>query len=123
MADYITIDNRQYRVCHNYYAFSMFAELTGKKTLEEMSDITHMSPQDLITMMYCAIYNGEELDGRTLDITSPSKLGIMVDMPTMQLYVRLFAKQVSTGIKESQVQTGDGVKKKTSFWMKLRGKH
>lgn len=123
MADYITIDNRQYRVSHNFSALSMFAELTGRRTLDQMSNMEGMSPQDLLTMMYCSIYNGEQLEGRTLEIESPVKLGLLVDIGTMQTYVGIFAKQMNSGLKKDRVEMGDEVKKKTSFWRRLRGKH
>lgn len=123
MADYITIDNRQYRVLHNFIAISMFAELTGRRTLDQISNMEDMTPQDILTMMYCSIYNGEEYEKRTLEIESPMKLGLLVDMATMQEYVKIFAKQMNSGLKKDRVEMGEEVKKKTSFWRRLRGKH
>lgn len=123
MADYITLENRKYRVLHNFAAISMFAELTGRRTLHQISNMEDMTPQDILTMMYCSIYNGEEYENRTLKIESPMKLGLLVDMETMQTYVGIFAKQMNTGLKKDRVEMGDEVKKKTSFWRRLRGKH
>lgn len=123
-AEYITIQDRQYRVSHSWAAIQMFCKATGRKTLEQVSDMTNFSPDDLMSMFYCSIWAGEKLDGREVDIESPSQLSLIVDMSTVTEYVKLFTKQMNSEMKKEDVApTTTEVKKKRSFWMKLRGKH
>lgn len=123
MADYITIQDRQYRVSHAYAAIEMFAKATGRKTLEQIGDMSSFSPGDLMTMFYCSLWAGESLDKREFDIKSPSELALLVDMPTVTEYVKLFAKQMGSGLQKEDVKdVAEGVKKKTSFWKRLRGR-
>lgn len=123
MAEYITIQDRQYRVSHSFGAMAMFAKTTGRKTLEQIGGMGDFSPDDLMTMFFCSLWAGEKLEGRDLDIESPSKLALMVDMPTVTEYVKLFTKQMNSGVqKEDAKNTTEDVKKKTSFWKRLRGR-
>lgn len=119
-AEYINIEGKDYRVLHCYGAISMFSQLTGRKTLEEMENFGNMSADDLMTMMYCAIYMGEKKDKRVLEIETPQELGLMVDMGTMQTYAQIFARQMRADIPEKNT-TGKEVKKKIPFWRRLRG--
>lgn len=123
MAEYITIQNRQYRVSHSFGAIAMYSKATGRKTLEQIGDMSSFSPDDLMTMFYCSLWAGESLEERELDIESPSKLALMVDMPTVMEYVKLFTKQMNSGVQKEDVKhTTEDVKKKTSFWKRLRGR-
>lgn len=123
MKEYIIIEGKHYCVKHSMAALAMYAELTGRKTVDEMSHVERMSPDDLITMMYCAIYMGEKLEERELDIPTPHKLGMMIDVRTMQVYVQIFAKQMSADIPTKNVRQNvpDDVKKKRQRWPRLRG--
>lgn len=126
MADYIKINDRQYRVSHCFEALSMFAELTGRNTLEQMCQLDGMTPNDIKTMMFCAVYSGEKLEGRELDIKSPTELGLLVGIADMSEYVKIFAKQMNTGLKKDQVASPQAqeveVKKKKSLWQRLKGR-
>lgn len=119
-AEYINIEGRDYRVSHSFATLSMFSQLTGRTTLEQMERFEGMSPDDLMAMMYCAIYMGEKLDGRVLEIETPQQLGMLVGIGTMQTYAQIFARQMRADIPEKNT-TGNEVKKKIPFWRRLRG--
>lgn len=119
-AEYINIEGKDYRVSHSFATLSMFSQLTGRKTLEEMEKFDGMSADDLMTMMYCAIYMGEKLDGRILEIDTPQQLGMLVGIGTMQTYAQIFARQMRADIPEKKTTTKE-VKKKIPFWRRLRG--
>lgn len=120
MADYINIEGRELRVSHSFAVLTMFAELTGRKTLEQMTNLQNISPQDLQTMMYCALLYGEMADGRKLEYTNAEELGAVITIAHMQEYVKIFAKQMSSAIPQEAKKSAE-VKKKTSFWRRLRG--
>lgn len=120
MADYINIEGKDYRVSHSFAALTMFAELTGRKTLEQMTNLQNLSPQDLQTMMYCALLYGELSDKRKLSFTSPDELGAVISIAHVQEYVKIFAKQMTSTIPH-QAGKGTEVKKKMSFWRRLKG--
>ena len=122
MKEYITIEDKQYRVTHSMAALAMYAELTGRKTIDEMSHVEKMSPKDLIAMMYCSMYMGEKLEKRELAINSPQELGMMIGVGTMQEYVRIFAKQMSAEIpaKAKDHRLSEDVKKKRQRWPRLK---
>lgn len=119
MKEYITIEDKQYRVTHSMAAISMFAELTGRKTIDKIADMAEMSPNDLLTMMFCSIYMGEKLEKRELDFESPQDLGMVVGVGLMQDYVQIFARQMKADIP---VKPGkkDDVKKKRQRWPRLK---
>jgi hypothetical protein len=119
-AEYINIEGKDYRVSHSFATLSMFSQLTGRKTLEQMERFEGMSPDDLMAMMYCAIYMGEKLDGRVLEIETPQQLGMLVGIGTMQIYAQIFARQMRADIPEKNT-AGNEVKKKIPFWRRLRG--
>lgn len=119
-AEYIQIEDRDYRVSHSFATLTMFSQLTGRKTLEQMSELDAMSADDLLTMMYCAIYMGEKLDGKVLEIATPQELGMKIGIGTMQLYVQIFARQMRADIPQPKPTTKE-VKKKIPFWRRLRG--
>lgn len=118
-AEYITIEGQKYRVSHNFATLEMFSQMTGRTTLEQMSELDRMSPGDLLTMMFCAIYMGEKKDGREFGMESPQELGLCVGVGDMQEYVQIFARQMRSDIKPERVSTE--VKKKIPFWRRLRG--
>lgn len=119
MKEYITVEDKQYRVTHSMAAISMFAELTGRKTIDKIADMAEMSPNDLLTMMFCSIYMGEKLEKRELDFESPQDLGMVVGVGLMQDYVQIFARQMKADIP---VKPGkkDDVKKKRQRWPRLK---
>ena len=119
-AEYINIGGKDYRVSHSFATLSMFSQFTGRKTLEQMERFEGMSPDDLMAMMYCAIYMGEKLDGRVLEIETPQQLGMLVGIGTMQTYAQIFARQMRADIPEKNT-SGNEVKKKIPFWRRLRG--
>lgn len=118
-AEYIRIEDRDYRVSHSFATLTMFSQMTGRKTLEQMSEISNMSPDDLLTMMFCALYMGEKMDGRQLEVDTPQQLGMHIGIGQMQEYVQIFARQMRADIPQSKT-TGE-VKKKIPFWRRLRG--
>ena len=118
--DYITINSRQYRVKHSYLTFAMFAEITGRGTIEQMGDLSKMSPNELLTMMYCSLYVGAKIDKVEFDFEAPQDLGLVVGIADMQEYVQIFAKQVKADIPEQKHINTEEVKKKRPFWRSLR---
>lgn len=120
MKEYITIEDKQYRVTHSMAAISMFAELTGRKTIDKIADMAEMSPNDLLTMMFCAIYMGEKLEKRGLKFESPQDLGMVVGVGLMQDYVQIFARQMKADIPAKPGKKGDDVKKKRQRWPRLK---
>jgi len=123
MADYIKINDRQYRVKHSFAAMAMFAEMTGRNTLGQMCELDKMTPKDIIAMMYCAIYCGEKLEKRELEMESPTELGLHVGIDQMVAYIKIFTKQMNTNLNGDDVAVPQGeVKKKTSLWQRLRGR-
>lgn len=118
--DYIKIDSRQYRVKHSYLTFAMFAELTGRGTIEQMGDLSKMTPHELLTMMYCSLYVGAKVDKVEFDFASPDELGLVVGIADMQDYVQVFAKQVKADIPAQQHVNTEEVKKKRPFWRSLK---
>lgn len=120
MKEYITINEQSYRVSHSFATLAKFSEMTGRSSLEQMSELGTMSPNDLLTMFYCAIYIGEKIDGKQLQLKSPEELGMMVGIPTIQEYVKIFAKQMRAELPVSE--NGDAeVKKKKHRFLSLRG--
>ena len=113
--DYIKIQDRQYAVSHCFSAMTMFSEMTGRKTLEQMADLGDMSPNELLTMMFCAIYMGEKVEGREFEVETPQALGLLVGVGHMQEYVQIFAKQMRADIPVQKSSTPE-VKKKSPFW-------
>lgn len=118
--DYLKLNNRQYAVSHCFAAMTMFSEMTGRRTLEQMADLGEMTPNELLTMMYCAIYMGEKAEGRELDVENPQALGLLVGIGDVQDYVQIFAKQMRADIPAHNRSAKD-VKKKTPFWRRLKG--
>lgn len=118
--DYLNLNNRQYAVSHCFSAMTMFSEMTGRRTLEQMADLGEMTPNELLTMMYCAMYMGEKAEGRELDVENPQALGLLVGVGDVQNYVQIFAKQMRADIPTHN-KTATEEKKKTPFWRKLRG--
>lgn len=118
--DYLKLNNRQYAVSHCFAAMTMFAEMSGKRTLEQMADLGEMTPNELLTMMYCAMYMGEKAEGRELDVENPQALGLLVGIGDVQEYVQIFAKQMKADIP-AQKKSANEVKKKIPFWRRLKG--
>ena len=119
-AEYINIEGKDYRVSHSFATLSMFSQLTGRQTLEQMENFNSMSPDDLMAMMYCSIYFGEKLDGRELELESPQQLGMLVGIGTIQTYAQIFARQMRADLPESKTPAKE-VKKKIPFWRRLKG--
>ena len=117
--DYIKLHDRQYAISHCYSAMVMFSEMTGRQTMEQMADMGKMSPNELLTMMFCAMYMGEKAEKRELDIETPQALGLLVGIGDMQEYVQIFAKQMRADIPAQKRSAGE-VKKKKPFWQRLR---
>ena len=118
--DYIKVNDRQFAVSHCFAAMTMFSEMTGRRTLEQMADFEEMTPNELLTMMFCAIYMGEKAEGRELDVETPQALGLLVGIGDMQEYVQIFAKQMRADIPAPKKTTTE-VKKKIPFWRRLKG--
>ena len=118
-AEYISIEEKEYRVSHSFATLTMFSSLTGRKTLEQMGELNQMSSEDLLIMMFCALTMGEKLDGKKLEFESAQDLGMVVGIGHMQEYVQIFARQMRADIPQ-QKNTKE-VKKKIPFWRRLKG--
>ena len=117
-AEYIIIEEKKYRVSHSFATLTMFSNLTGRKTLEQMGELNTISTEELLTMMFCALTIGEKLDGRKLEYESVQELGMVVGIGHMQDYVQIFARQMRAEIPQKKNSTE--VKKKRPFWRRLR---
>ena len=92
--DYITLkDGRKARIEWNMNSLENWTRITGK----EMTDLSTGKANlgDLKTMAWCAAVEGEDCDGRKLDMTE-QELGRLLHMQAIIEFSKILAEQSAT---------------------------
>lgn len=123
MKDYIEIDEKRYRVHICWNAVAMYLKEKGIEDLTKFGDIYSMSAEDILILMYWAMFYGEEVEGRELPIKSSYELGMIIGHVKIMEFVGIFAKQMKSQLppsEETQTSTQEGgeVKKKKFSFLK-----
>lgn len=92
-ADYLTLsDGRQVRVLWNMNALGEWTRITGK----EMNELAggKANVDELRTIAWCAAREGEEADGRKLDLDE-IQFGRLMDMAAIVKFVEILNNQTA----------------------------
>jgi len=110
--DYLKLPEQSLRIEVNWNAITDFTELKGITNLAELDDLQKMTAKDLLDFIYCAAKEGERMDGRPCKMTAKD-LGSQLKTSHIVEFMRIYAKQSSTGLDEPSV---DAKKKKKKFF-------
>jgi hypothetical protein len=102
--DYLKLSNgRSVRLEWNMNALALWKEKTGK----DLSDLSNSQadPATMLTIAWCAAFEGEEADGRILDL-SERELGRLMDMECVIKFAHILTSQgTSEDQKKSEMKT------------------
>lgn len=110
MKDFVTINDREFRVEINWNAISEFLDQRNY-SLSELSNFADFSAKDINTLLYCAIQEGERMEGRKLEL-SMQDICSELDAGDIGQFLEIFRKhylEKNAGSEEG----GEGAKKKT----------
>lgn len=96
-ADYIEIAEKKYRVESNWNSFEKFCSMTGRTNLSSLDDMKEIKLNEAPILLWSCMEEGEELDGRKLDLTikelkrkiTPAIMGQFFKIYTKQTYAQL----------------------------------
>lgn len=89
-------DGREVRIMWNMNALGKFTKLTGK----EMTDLAKPDINDLRTVAWCSAIEGEEADGRELEL-SEVQFGRLIDMAGIVKFSEILTEQAGGVQKKS----------------------
>jgi len=113
--DYLKLSNgRSVRIEWNMNALAIWKEKTGK----ELSDLSvgRGDPATMRTIAWCAALEGEEADGRILDL-SEIELGRLMDMDCVIKFAQILTSQ---GTSEDQKKSDHNTKKPKLFFRQAK---
>jgi hypothetical protein len=95
-AEYIELtDGRKVRILWNMIALGAFTALTGK----ELTDLEKPDVKTLLTIAWCAAKEGEEADGRELELNE-KEFGRMMSMACVVSFSQILANQASITVQK-----------------------
>lgn len=116
MKDYIEIDGKRLRVNICWNAIAMFFKQKGVDDMSEFGNIVNMSAEDVLILMYWAIYYGEQCEQRELPYTSSAQLGNIVGPAQVAKFIAIFGEQMKSQIPKDQLEEPTEEVKKKGFF-------
>lgn len=102
--DYLQLtDGRRVRIMFNMNALGDFTLLTGKEITEFSNNKADIST--LRTIAWCAAKEGEEADGRKLELNE-MEFGRLIDMAALVMFSQILASQTSTSEQKKNADRG-----------------
>lgn len=100
--EYLDINGRKLRVEVNWNTICDFSFLTGVDFNDfcQMASDGKVTPKDLRTMLYCAIKEGERMDGRPFELTELD-LGEGIRPGIIIMFVEIFTRQWNDSKKKT----------------------
>ena len=114
MKDFIAIGDNKYRVEVNWNTISDFLDLRGRK-LSDMQGFADFSAGDINALLWCAVLEGERLEGRDCEI-SQKDLTADIGPDDIRIFLELFQRHfVAKANGDASAEAGEGSKKKTRW--------
>ena len=114
MKNKIKIAGRTFRVEFNWNAMADYCDLSGISDLSRLDNLGVISAHEMRTFIFCAIKEGERMDGRELEL-SPVDLGALLRPDDIGRIMSIYSSQTTSGINHVNNNQGEETKKKRRF--------
>lgn len=122
MKNTINIAGKKCRLEFNWNALTEYCGLTGITDLSAIDNISHISASDMLIFIYCAVKEGERMEGREFSL-QPLDLGALLRPADIGEAMIVYSLQSKGAVDENVPveKTEESKPKKKSRWMRLLG--
>lgn len=114
MKEFIELDGKKYRVEFNWNTITEYCEIKNIEDLSALDSLKNLSASDLRLFIYCALKEGERMEGKEF-LVSVLDLGGILKFQDIQHLMQVFKKQSSFTL-DSKEPPGDVKKKRMKFF-------